>query len=143
MAHRSPLTTHHLSSIALLFSLFTFSFSLTKAQALNIDSVRTALQGQWRMNADTNVVLVFTGDSMTHRMVRSWGHGKSHFAVTDRNCDTTRFVKKDALYIVETYRYFHGTQPMDGELCNKIIFFKNNSLILKRDGLFESYTRVQ
>jgi hypothetical protein len=142
MTAHSQFKIQHLKLIALSM-LFLFNACAIKAQALNIDSVRTALQGQWRMNADTNVVLVFTGDSMTHRMVRSWGHGKSHFAVTNHNCDTTRFVKKDALYIVETYRYYHGTQPMDGELCNKIIFFKNNSLILKRDGLFESYTRVQ
>lgn len=133
-------TIHHLPLI-LFFSLFTFS--LSKAQSLDADSVHAALQGSWRMNEDTNVILTFYGDSLTHHMVRSWGHGRSHFLVTDRNCDTTRFIKRDALYIVETYRYYRGDQPLIGEICNKIIHFKNNVLILKRDGIFESYSRVQ
>ncbi len=112
------------------------------AQLLKIDSVKTALQGSWQMTADTNVVLVFKGDTMTHKMMRSWGSGKAHFMVTDQNCDTARFIRKDALYLIETYRYYHGKQALDGELCNKIIYFKNGTLILKRNGVFESYTRV-
>ena len=126
-----------------LFLILSSQFLILRAQSLDADSVHAVLQGEWRMNEDTNVVLVFSGDSMTHRMMHSWGHGRSHFLVTDHNCDTTRFIRKDALYIVETYQYFHGTQPMIGEICNKIIHLKDNVLILKRDGVFESYTKIQ
>ncbi|HXP49803.1 MAG TPA: hypothetical protein VN922_07615 [Bacteroidia bacterium] len=112
-------------------------------QALNADSVKMELQGAWRMNADSNMVLVFTGDSMTHHMMRSWGMGKARFTLSNRNCDTTRFIKKDALYLLETYRYYHAKQAMNGEMCNKIVYFKSGVMILKRDGLFETYTKIK
>jgi hypothetical protein len=133
-----------LSTYFVAFVLFGLCATHTcLAQALNPDSVKMALQGSWRMNADSNMVLVFTGDSMTHHMMRTWGMGKARFTLSNRNCDTTRFIKKDALYLVETYRYYHAKKAVDGEMCNKIVYFKSGVMILKRDGLFETYTKIQ
>jgi hypothetical protein len=134
-----------LSSKCLFAFIFLWCFIIPSCfgQALNADSVKMELQGAWRMNADSNMVLVFTGDSMTHRMMRSWGMGKARFTLSNRNCDTTRFIKKDALYLLETYRYYHAKQAMNGEMCNKIVYFKSGVMILKRDGLFETYTKIK
>jgi hypothetical protein len=95
------------------------------------------------MREDTNVVLIFTGDSMIHRMMRTSGMGRVKFVVTNRNCDTTRNIKEKALYLQEIYRYYQYKTPMEGKLCNKIIYLQNNVLMLKRDGIFETYTKLK
>jgi hypothetical protein len=131
------LTAYSFIGVLLLSAAFKAS-----AQTTRIDSVKTELQGAWRMTADTNVVLIFTGDSMVYHMVRSWGKGKVRFRITDKNCDTTRHVKENALYLVETYRYYQHKTPADGKVCNKIVYLKSGTLILKREGLFETYTKL-
>jgi hypothetical protein len=131
------LTNCYLVCVVLLCFVFN-----AKAQTTHIDSVKTELQGAWRMTADTNVVLIFSGDSMVYHMVRSWGKGKVRFKITDKNCDTTRHVKENALYLEETYRYYQHKAPADGKVCNKIVYLKSGTLILKREGLFETYTKL-
>ncbi|HWY97883.1 MAG TPA: hypothetical protein VNY36_02250 [Bacteroidia bacterium] len=130
-------------SIFIATLVFYFITSIAIGQTLNPDSAKIELQGNWRMNADTNVMLMFHGDTMTHKMIRSSNYGKAFYRVTDKNCDTTRFVKEKALYLQEVYRYYHYKTPLNGKICNKIVFLKNGTLILKRDGLFESYTKVK
>jgi len=113
------------------------------AQTTYADSLKAELQGIWRMDDDTNVVLVFYGDSMMHRMVRTSGSGRVRFRVTDKSCDSTRYKKKNSWYLEETFRYYKNKMPLEDRLCNKIIYLKNDMLILKRNDLFEDYTRLR
>lgn len=113
------------------------------AQTSRIDSVRNEIQGAWRMNADTNMVLVFYADSMVHRMIRTSGVGRARYTITDKNCDTARFIKENALYLLETYRYYRQKIPLIGELCSKIVHLENGVLILKRDKIYETYTKLR
>jgi hypothetical protein len=113
------------------------------AQVPQIDSVRGILQGAWRMNADTNVVLIFVGDSMIQRMMRTSGTGRVKFKVTNKNCDTTKFVKENAVYLEETYRYYQYKTAYDGKICNKIVYLQGKLLVLKRDGIMETYTKLK
>ncbi|MGP8216743.1 MAG: hypothetical protein ACLQQ4_14355 [Bacteroidia bacterium] len=125
-------------------SLLTFTFSLNaNGQVSKADSIKIALQGAWRMNADTNVVLVFRDDSMTHKMMRTSGMGRSRYRVTDKSCDTTRAVKGNILYLEETYRYYRNTRALEGKMCSKIISIDDGVLILERDGILETYTKLK
>jgi hypothetical protein len=130
-----------LAKYACLFSIcLTFQ---TRAQTTYADSLKAELQGIWRMDDDTNVVLVFYGDSMMHRMVRTSGSGRVRFRVTDKSCDSTRYKKKNSWYLEETFRYYKNKMPLEDKLCNKIIYLKNDMLILKRNDIFEDYTRLR
>ena len=133
--------------VLIFFILPSFNISAqttaSESKVPPIDSVKIYLQGAWRMNADTNVVLVFAGDSMFHRMMRTSGLGRVRFAITNKNCDTTRFEREKAIYLEETYRYYQYKTAYDGKLCNKIVYLKGNTLILKRDGILESYTKLK
>jgi hypothetical protein len=124
----------------LFFICLTFQ---TRAQTTYADTLKAELQGAWRMDDDTNVVLVFYGDSMMHRMVRTSGSGRVRFRVTDKSCDSTRYKKKNSWYLEETFRYYKNKMPLEDKLCNKIIYLKNDMLILKRNDIFEDYTRVR
>lgn len=124
----------------LLFICLTFQ---ARAQSTHADSVKAELQGAWRMDDDTNVVLIFYGDSMIHRMMRTSGSGRVRFKVSDKSCDTTRYNKKNGWYLEETFRYYRNNIPLEDKLCNKIAYLKNGILILKRNDIYEDYTKMR
>jgi len=113
------------------------------AQTTHLDSVKSELQGAWRMNADTNMYLVFTADSVVHHMFRTSGTGRSKYEVTPAGCEPNLPPPGRTLYIVETYRYYQYKEPREGRLCSEIVRLKNGTLILRRDKITETYTKLK
>jgi hypothetical protein len=131
------------ATIVATILFFTLSASGVQGQSSRIDSVRNELHGAWRMNADTNMYLVFTSDSVIHHMFRTSGTGRSKYLVTDTSCDPKLPAVSKTIFILETYRYYQYKEPREGKLCSEIVSLKNGALVLKRDKVEENYTKLK